>query len=48
MTDSCWFAQVVQGENALNILFVLERVWNRYGTDSQANLNFEKKRSGME
>ena len=29
MTDSCWFPQVTPGEYVLNILFGLERIWNR-------------------
>ena len=37
MTDS--FPQVIRGEYVVNALFGLERVWNRYGTDTHGNLN---------
>ena len=31
---------MIQGEYVLNTLFGLERVWNRYGTDTQFNITF--------
>ena len=32
---------MIQGEYVLNTLFSLERVWNRYGTDTQLNITFQ-------
>ena len=32
---------MIQCEYVLNTLFGLERVWNRYGTDTQLNITFQ-------